>query len=196
MPLDNSAEINTQIVSGDTILAFRPPPVGTKMSWRVARQRSVEVFDSEVVSHNDTFKGQKVWTVRGQENNSHWTYAYNRLGRTEFDGSEKETSTPSRELYRFPMKPGDSWTNTYRQTERNPDRSLELTAEIRVVGWENVTTPAGKFKAMKIVRKFKSIGRNWTNTTWYSPEHGTDVKGNDTWQGGRASWTLVKLQMP
>lgn len=193
---EKSTQSSEPIIVGDAIMAYRPPPIGTKMRWRLAGRRGVRVSNSIVTSHNDTFKGNKVWTTRGDEFAIYWSFSNNRLGRTFLDGSPKEESSPSRELYSFPMKPGDTWTTSYRQIDKKPDRRRTLNGNVKVIGWENITTPAGKFKTMKMSAKFTSNGGRWTRTSWYSPDMGFEVKGNDSWKGGRFSWTLVNLELP
>ena len=76
--------------------------------------------------------------------------------------------------YRFPLAPGKRWEGTYTFTSYGA--LWETTRTNRVEGWEAVKTPAGEFKALKIV--FEGSGRSrmgnlqnqFSGTTWYSPE--------------------------
>jgi hypothetical protein len=76
--------------------------------------------------------------------------------------------------YRFPLAPGKGWQGTYTLTAYGA--LWEFTRINHVEGWETVKTPAGEFKALKIV--FEGSGRSrmgglqnqYTGATWYCPE--------------------------
>ncbi len=74
--------------------------------------------------------------------------------RRSVNGQETTVNRP----FAFPLEVGKSWQVEY--TEKNPNpRKLRETDVLpyKVVGWEDVTVPAGKFHALKI----ESFGR-WT----------------------------------
>jgi hypothetical protein len=85
------------------------------------------------------------------------------------------TYTPSTQLYVFPLNPGARFTlkglEEYEDRTRTYDHDITFT----VVGEEDVTTPAGTFRAVKLVRTLKwtqrgkpeNSGQN-TITYWYS----------------------------
>jgi len=53
--------------------------------------------------------------------------------------------------YDFPLKDGKSWKIEY--TMNNPDakvRSEKISKQYTVIGWEDITVPAGKFHALKV----------------------------------------------
>jgi hypothetical protein len=53
--------------------------------------------------------------------------------------------------FRFPMAPGDSWTVEFRQAEvHDGQTNTHWRATYTVVGWTDVTTPAGTFHALEI----------------------------------------------
>lgn len=58
-------------------------------------------------------------------------------------------------LFSFPLEPGRSWQGKYRMT-RSDGRSWDYDMSVTVVGWEDVTVPAGPFKALKL-----------SSTNWY-----------------------------
>lgn len=83
---------------------------------------------------------------------------------------------PSTALLAFPMKPGDSYPSDY-DMETLPDGNVvRHRRTTRVVGWEDVTVPAGRFRALRIesegtmqlARKPKP-GRSMV-TVWWVPE--------------------------
>jgi hypothetical protein len=52
----------------------------------------------------------------------------------------------------FPLSVGKAWSVEYTEINPNPAHSKEqLNIPFKAVGWEDVETPAGKFKALKIV---------------------------------------------
>ena len=54
----------------------------------------------------------------------------------------------------FPLAPGKSWTVNYVENNPNPRVAREaVDISYKVVGWEDLTTPAGAFKALKIEGK-------------------------------------------
>lgn len=64
-----------------------------------------------------------------------------------FNGEEKVVSRP----YAFPLSPGKSWDSDSTQPHPAPGvKSLRNKVHYTVLGWEEVTVPAGKFKALKI----------------------------------------------
>jgi len=83
---------------------------------------------------------------------------------------------PSSEMLKFPMKPGGSYRSDY-DMETLPDSNIVRHRRItRVVGWEDITVPAGKFRALRIesegtvqVAAKPKPGRSIL-TAWYAPE--------------------------
>ena len=85
--------------------------------------------------------------------------------------------TPHTGLLRFPMAVGDSWSYAYENT--NPGRGafrVKVEGKAKVVGWEQVRVPAGRFRALKIVAdgEFQRIDRSMAGTShveiWYAPQ--------------------------
>ena len=63
------------------------------------------------------------------------------------DGQETATTRP----FTFPMSVGDSWTIDYTDSiRRGAQTSLHVHQTYKVVGWEDVTVPAGTYRALKI----------------------------------------------
>jgi hypothetical protein len=89
------------------------------------------------------------------------------------------------EDYRWPLTVGQKWSTTYKYSDSNASyRIYTYNVDHEVVGWETVETPAGSFKALKIVRKRKSILdsdgtlASAVSTAWYAPEAKRLVKFN------------------
>ncbi len=85
--------------------------------------------------------------------------------------------------YQFPLTPGGSW----RQYVQYPDPENQLVSsvqrDVRVGGYETVTTPGGTFNAITL-RTFMNVDNNnpfyWPTqcdyVTWWAPEVGAKVK--------------------
>ncbi|MGQ0511199.1 MAG: hypothetical protein ACT4P9_11365 [Betaproteobacteria bacterium] len=83
---------------------------------------------------------------------------------------------PGTELLKFPMKPGDSYRTDY-DMETLPDSYILRHRRVtKVIGWEDITVPAGRFRALRVesegtvqVAKKPKPGRSVV-TAWYAPE--------------------------
>jgi hypothetical protein len=93
---------------------------------------------------------------------------------------KSETQRPT---LKFPLSVGQTWTYQYETRPPGSKFNQRRSAEVNVVGMEQVTTPAGSFKAYKLIRS-----ENWTvgsqrgqrggstSTYFYSPETRSIVK--------------------
>ncbi len=83
---------------------------------------------------------------------------------------------------KFPLSVGQKWEYQVVVRPAGSRQDQRRSAEVRVVGQEQVTTPAGSFKAFKLVRSESwSVGRGGgsnssTSTFYYSPETRSIVK--------------------
>jgi len=63
------------------------------------------------------------------------------------DGVETVTGRP----FRFPLKVGDTWSADYTDPRQHGfQTSAQFHTTYKVVGWEDVTVPAGTFRALKV----------------------------------------------
>jgi hypothetical protein len=105
------------------------------------------------------------------------------------DRSERLLTTvgqvEKRPTLKFPLSVGQKWT--YEFTARPPGSRADQkrSVEVAVLGMEDVTTPAGVFKAFKIVREeaYQQPGPRGkyaraTYTYFYTPETKSTVKGS------------------
>jgi hypothetical protein len=70
---------------------------------------------------------------------------------------------PAKQYLQNPLVAGSKWGwkgKDYTQTERSENN--------QVVGFEKVTVPAGKFRAMKVVSQIEGAGAPMTKTCWYA----------------------------
>lgn len=80
-------------------------------------------------------------------------------------------------LLKIPAKDGDSWKVEFKDPTRVADVSFTVGTE------EEVTVPAGKYKAITVTREAKSTGSSLKETSWYAPGIGlvkqvTEVDGH------------------
>ena len=98
------------------------------------------------------------------------------------DGTNPATFTPNGELfmtydppigYAFPLVVGKSWTSSHKITMHKTDKIIPLNVTWKIEAYEEVTVPAGTFKAFKISW---SDGSGNETTRWFVPELGVNVK--------------------
>jgi hypothetical protein len=82
---------------------------------------------------------------------------------------------------RFPADVGDTYSFEYETRRPNEIQVLgRSTYNVKVVGWEDVTVPAGRFRALKVQGEGTgfSSGQSWPQsfTIWYVPEVNNVVK--------------------
>ncbi|MDI6754218.1 MAG: hypothetical protein QME78_07465 [Thermodesulfobacteriota bacterium] len=109
---------------------------------------------------------------------------------------------------------GKKWNDEYER--RSPDgfHGGPTAETIKVLGWEEVVIPAGKFKAIKLEYQFNygppGLGPIYESKAWYwySPEVKYFVKGqygkgyieasvplDPSFKGGREDWKLISLKL-
>jgi hypothetical protein len=92
----------------------------------------------------------------------------------------KATYEPPKQYLPNPLAVGQKWE----WTGKDPTQ-VEHHESSRVVGFENVTVPAGKFRAMKVVSEVSGGSSPITRTNWYADGVGL-VKS--TTQGGQIKY--------
>jgi hypothetical protein len=110
-----------------------------------------------------------------------------------------------RQLLQFPLSIGKKWSTRFEQATSS-SAARKLTTETNVTGLEEITTPAGKFRAFKIERwgsaaAVKNAGkapgsktRNYEWTYYYSPQTQSIVKYvYEDEEGGTREIELVKF---
>lgn len=111
---------------------------------------------------------------------------------------------PDEGLFKFPMRPGD--THEARYDMKDPTQGpyeVHHERHVKVIGWEEVTVPAGKFRALRIEsegpfqRVDKAIAGTAKETAWYVPQVKRYVKWtfeNSTFKGRNQWWGLELLE--
>lgn len=90
----------------------------------------------------------------------------------ETSGNRIENKGPFRKLYDFPIVVGKKWSDTTTTVPSASKTEVTFSSEFQAEGIEEITTPAGTFKAFKIFYKQTVIspqrGSGWVRI-WYSP---------------------------
>ncbi len=120
----------------------------------------------------------------------------------------KDYSGFRKKILNFPLTTGKQWKDLFEQNELGPIGGVgraEYQETFRVLGWEEVQVPAGKFKAIKLEYKFVrnfGIGNPSENKAWYwySPEVKNLVKchyekGYSEYPAERKDWELVSYEL-
>jgi hypothetical protein len=92
-------------------------------------------------------------------------------------GNRKKTFDPTIYYFDFPIYVGKKWAKT--ESLRNVDGIyLNYLIEFKVISYEDITIPAGKFKAFKIEHKMTSLHHMSGGNAyiWFSPEVKNVVK--------------------
>jgi hypothetical protein len=94
-------------------------------------------------------------------------------------------SEDQRPTLKFPMSVGQKWTYEYVTRPPGSKFNQRRSAEVNVVGMEQVTTPAGSFRAYKLIRSESWVVGSRSGSTgsstaiyFYSPETRSIVKSS------------------
>jgi hypothetical protein len=109
---------------------------------------------------------------------------------------------PHTGIFKFPMQVGSSWDAKYEW--KNPRQGAAHAIhdrKVRVVGWEEVVVPAGKFRALRIESEGSYQRTDMANSgtakdiMWYAPEVKRFVKWTyeDASFRGRFNWWAFEL---
>lgn len=77
--------------------------------------------------------------------------------------------------YDWPLYVGKTWTSDFVFLDRKNGGRWAITDHYEVTGWEEVTVPAGTFKALKIVSK-PGTNSAYKRTIFWSPELKAQIK--------------------
>jgi len=109
---------------------------------------------------------------------------------------------PDQGLFRFPLRAGDTHEAHYRvKLPQQGAYEVQHDRRVKVVGWEDVSVPAGKFRALRVEsegsfqRRDTSISGKVREIAWYAPEVKRYVKWTfENWNfRGRIQWWGLEL---
>lgn len=126
------------------------------------------------------FEGREGYEVQAGDSRYWYTKALGYMARLRGGRAVRHASPP--EDWQWPLLVGKSWSATVRWVDRGDrEERFTLTAIWLVDAYEDVKTPAGTFKAFKVVRREVESGAVYE--FWYSPA----VKGWGKLRGPRGS---------
>jgi len=185
---------NLQLVQGDVVSKYAPPPIGTRyIISKLNPETGVRDsnFTYKVLSHSSTIGAHKGWSARwGNKRYLFYGLSGNELGAPDDEHALTTYYSEPRKLLKFPMKPGDSWSTVWKGYITTIAKSEYFgNGNVSVLKWEDVTVPAGTYKALKLSYKGERtfIARGpiaYGNTLkvneafnyWYAPSLGLIIK--------------------
>lgn len=158
-----------------------PPPVFQEGdTWRIQIDRN-----NQMVSSTATLEGVvEIKIVQGQAR----IFQIEGNQKTEIpiqsDGSAQTTlrwigKSEQRQDLKFPLSVGQNWSYEYKTRPVGARQDQSRAVEVNVVGIEEVTVPAGTFRAYKLVKADRGNRANSGTSTsiyYYSPETRSIVK--------------------
>ena len=112
-------------------------------------------------------------------------------------GTDTKRFEPAFIRYRFPLSTGTKWSQRLRDLDKPAGPYGDVSFKANVVGHETVSTPAGRFDAVKIRYVYQLDDESLSSyptqceyVVWYSPDVGSAVKEL------RRSWSMTKGRSP
>jgi hypothetical protein len=149
------------VLSGAGLIAASPPPTG--ISAPTFQQGDTWVFDRAHEQGSAGYKDERIDLKIESVNSDSMSVGYKPDGAPQdfqdhlmgLDWSQSrvfdEKSTITSRPFSFPMSVGASWSLDFTDPRQNGNRlSDHVHLDYKAVGWEDVTTPAGVFHALKI----------------------------------------------
>src|SRR5262249_16810071 len=108
---------------------------------------------------------------------------------------------PPLTYFAFPLYPGKTWEQTSQETNIKTGAVREHTLSATVGDWEEVTVPAGTFRALKITLQTELLDRTTgqksigTDISWYVPNLRRSVKSDTSSQNfqGQQERQIIQL---
>lgn len=173
----SSTSANSASVPAVQVEAFAPPTAGTKYILSIDERGSKKTETWTVLDDSTPHNG--VPTLRTSDganimvinrNTGNWMMSLDDSGKPLISAS------PDLGQYAWPLHVGKRWTAQTSYTDHSRGRSWDnITTYYRVAGYEDVTVPAGTFKAFRIDHT-PGQSNATTGTIWFAPALGIVVK--------------------
>lgn len=174
---DNSREVQTPGVKVGDRWLLRSDDLNNPKWSNVTERTVVSALDAQLI-------------VTSRNTRSNYTRKlvfspdWNLLQTREPDGRGFDYSPPLK-YFDFPLFPGKTWGADIEEisVDQKTRRRHQLSATVD--GWEEVTVPAGTFKALKITLKVRAsegsaVTRESTDVSWYAPKAKRSIKTEET----------------
>jgi hypothetical protein len=147
-----------------------------KIEWEETHE--IAAIDTSGITVKVTLKGANIDIERTEK----WSAPGVVLQGAVYD-AETRNFEPPLIRYRFPLAPGDSWSQRIRDTLQPPGPFGPIQRQVRVHGYETVTTPAGTFDALRLTvimtlddETFWRFPTQCEYTLWYAESVGAMVQ--------------------
>jgi hypothetical protein len=175
--LDTTSKAQTPLPEKPQISSVLPPPGVEILSMPQLKEGDSWVRQSE--------KGKFIWEIeriddsgmilRQGKNKYYYDNEFGEIKKTSDQKTVYELTPSYKGWHSYPLWVGKKWENNFKEKNLEKGYIYAFNELVEIKDWENVETPAGIFKALKIdiTRVNLDTGGRWTYTFWYSP----DVKG-------------------
>ena len=144
---------------------------GFRSPVRWEETREVVAIGADGIVVRVTQKGPTVDNARTER----WT-GPGQVGVGSVYDDETRRFTPALERYAFPLRPGKSWNQWLDNFNESTGKDGQFNRYVSVGGWEQVTTPAGTFDAIRLRvmmrlddEEFWRYATECNYLLWYSP---------------------------
>ena len=174
-PADQSAQV-TQPAAGALIADAAFPPIGATWRVRITDSANGHVREATIAAVPIAFDGHPAYGLSyGRDTDVLNPATFNRMASVR-NGKVTFSELPDEGQYSWPLWVGNAWTSTFNFYDA--ERSYSSGPDVRyhkVIGYEDVSVPAGTFKAFRIEQ---TPGQNdaVSSTIWYAPDVRTAVK--------------------
>lgn len=170
------------------------PAVGTKWVGRIVPQSGPTVTLTYTVIEDGVHEGKPIHRVATGTDTYLYDMATSNMIATFRLGKEVTSTTPHDGTYSWPLYVGKAWTATYTFNNRPQGMTVgPVNVEYRATTYEDVTVPAGTWKAFKIESEAASSA---FSTIWYAPDIKLIVKRiNETAVGHPMGRTKTVYEM-
>jgi hypothetical protein len=189
-----AAELPTETPSSAVKAEVGFPAVGTKWVGRIVPQNGPTVTLTYTVIEDGVHESQPVHRVVAGTDTNMYDVATSNMIATLRLGKEVTSTAPHDGTFSWPLYVGKTWTATYTFNNRLQGMTVgPVHVEYRVTAYEDVTVPAGSWKAFKIESE---SGSNAFSTIWYAPAVKLTVKRiNETTIGHPMGRTKLLYEM-
>ena len=161
------------------------PKVGDHWVYKLTDRDYSVVRERKYTFRVDSVTDTSIQVRTGSKTWFRYTRDWNLMANTPGDGIERKFDPPV-PIFSFPLEPGKTWQGKYRNT-RGDGRVFDNDRSVTVEGWEEVTVPAGTFKALKVssLTYYRRVdgggggGGRLVFNYWYAPEVGRPVRIED-----------------
>jgi hypothetical protein len=160
---------------GDTYIIDSQYPDNPNLSNRTER-KVLSIDDGKII-----VASKNINNMSSKPRILQFTPEWNLISSRNPDGSGFDYS-PSLQYFDFPLYPGKTWKQISRETDIKTGAEREHTLSAMVGDWEDVSVPAGTFRAIKITLQTELLDRatgtrsTGTDISWYAPALRRSVK--------------------